>query len=256
MSDPNDPKQSSDRTTPDEPRTDEPRTDEPTTDEPSPFAAAPAKYEAAGLIPRPTGVTVTGVLCLLGGIMGALVGLLTLLQLIFGRQLASVMVPSGPAGEAQRQMNSALQGVMDKYLIPNLGVAGGGLILSACLIVGGIALFRAKQWTPTWLRRTFLVMIVFELIRQSVFALVQMETYPVMQDGFAKMAEANQGSSGSAEMMKSIQQASMIIGFVFWGGWTLVKILILTWGFRYLGRQHVRDYLAQATAVEADVAKS
>ena len=209
----------------------------------NPYASSPMQSSAldddAYTNLRPGGVTVTGVLCILGGIMGTLASLLGILQLVVGSQFANAMTPGGAAGGAQQKMMAEMQAVNDKFLIFNGIITVGALVFGCLLLIGGIAIFQKKPWVLTWLRRTFFGLAIFEVFRQILYVFVQLEMMPIMQKFFGQMG---QGAPGQQAMMSSMQNVMMMIGLAFAIGWALVKIGLFAWGYRYLGKPHVVAY--------------
>ena len=200
---------------------------------------------------RPTGVTVTGVLCVLAGILGVLSGLVIFAQLAFGNPFASSMTPTGSAGGPQREMTSAIETLTSRFIIPHIGVSVGTLVLASCLLVGGIAVFQRRSWAPTWLRRVFVALIVFEIARQVFYVILQIEKYPIMEQYFNQLGSAP-NSPGGNTMMKSMLKVSTIVGVVFGLGWALIKVGLGAWGHRYFGKPHVVEYFtASKNATEA-----
>ena len=196
---------------------------------------------------RPIGVTVTGVLCSLAGGLGVLMAVLIVLQLLFASQINNAFTPPGKAGQAQRQFQAELQAVTDKYMPGHLTVGVVNMGISICLLVGGIACLRSCDWAPLWLRRVFLALIVFELIRTIFYIVVQIDMAPALEQGLERMAKADPNAPAAA--MQSIQKISTIIGYVFWAVWIIGKLIVIIWGRVYMGKEHVVDYFRRANSV-------
>ncbi len=195
---------------------------------------------------RPTGVTVVGVLCILGGIMGALAGLVQLGQQFF-QNLATSFLPAGEAGDAQREWFAEMQEVNSKFLIPNLTLGVIAIALGACLVIGGVGVLQPKKWSRTWLRRTFLAAIVFEVLRMILYAVWQFSLFPIMQRQFEVMAPGAQPGNPAvnSETFQTMQLAMMLIGLVFAFLWFLTKLVAYFWGRRYLNRDPAKAYCAK-----------
>ena len=214
----------------------------------NPYTATPPVQPSSNDVSlRPTGVTVVAVLCLLGGGMGVLSGIMQLLQPLF-QGMATAFVPTGQAGDAQREWFAEIQAVNARYMIPNLSVSALALIVSCCLVVGGIALLRPTRWSSTWIRRTLLAAIAVASVQLVLFFIVQAALQPIMARQFEVMAGPNGNPLGESETMKSIQLATMAFTYAFAIFWFLVKIVAYIWGRRYLNRDHVKAYLSEASA--------
>lgn len=218
----------------------------------NPYAASPSHpgsiEEEVYTDLRPTGVTVTGVLCLLGGILGVLMGIGVVIQLLIGNQFATAMTPPGASGNVQRQMMSEMQAVSDRFMVATTCSSIGVFLFGCCLLIGGVALFKKRVWVPTWLQCTFFALVVFELARQVLLVFVQLEMMPIMDRFMSQMAKTN-GPPGQQAMMGTIQKASMIIGLAFSIGWAVCKIGLLIWGYRYLGKSEVRAYFSANNSI-------
>ncbi|QDT12448.1 hypothetical protein [Planctomycetes bacterium K23_9] len=192
---------------------------------------------------KPTGVTVAGVISLLAGMSGILIGVMVIVQVLFGQQISDALMPAGAQAQAQRDMNAAMAAINAKYIIPHVLSSLGGLAISTCLIIGGIGCLASKSWTPRWMGKTLLALLVYEVLRTIFYVALQFETIPLVQLHMDNIADANSGNGGPpAAMVQSIQKISMIIGFAFWATWFVVKCGIAIWGRRYFGRDYVRDY--------------
>lgn len=211
----------------------------------NPYASAEATQPhtvAADL--RPTGVTVIGVMSVIGGGFAILGSAMFALQLAFGAMFAGAMTPPGKAGEVQADYMAQIQAVSDRFMIPNVAVTLTNCVIGVFLIVGAIKLLRRQPGAATFVRRVLLAVIVFELVRLIPTLMMQMQIYPLTQ-AFMEKTVNTQGNNGAPPMMmKSIQQISMIIGIVFMFGWLTVKLGLVIWSRVYLKRQNVIDYFA------------
>jgi len=99
----------------------------------NPYAAqSQPPIHATAVALRPTGVTVISVLCIVGGIMGFLAGLMQMGQQ-FAQSFATSFLPPGEAGDAHREWYAQMQTINDRYLIPNLGAGVAVMALGVCL---------------------------------------------------------------------------------------------------------------------------
>ncbi len=216
-----------------------------------PTSAHPTSAHTIGppLGVKPTGVIVIGVISLLAGVPGLFSSVLTIVQLVFGEQISGMFVPSGPEGAAQRSMNAAIAAINVKYMIPHAISSLGSFTIAACLTIGGIGCLAKKPWTPSWMRKTLLAVVVLEVFRMFFFAVLQFETMPIMQAHMEKVfLSTSKGGGPSPEMMQRMQHMGMIIMYLFWGLWFFVKCGLAFWGRFYLKRPHVIAYFASQSS--------
>ena len=216
----------------------------------NPYSSRSLTAEAPSTITlRPTGVTVVAVLSILGGILGALSGLMQLVQHL-AQNLATAFLPAGQAGDAQRQWFAEIQEVNSRFLIPNLAVGAMTIVLGLCLLIGGIGLLQPKSWSRTFLRKTFLAAIAFEVVRMIYYVVLQIALFPVMQRQFEAMgSDAGPGNPlANSETFQTMQTTFMVIGFAFALLWFLIKLAAYFWGRSYLNRDHVKAYCNQSLA--------
>jgi hypothetical protein len=177
----------------------------------NPYTDRPLEpLDASTVILRPTGVTVVGVLCIVGGGMGLLSGLMQLLQPLF-QGIATAFVPTGQAGDPQREWFAEIEAVNAKYMILNLSFSVVAIAVSACLVIGGISLLKPTKWSGTWIRRTLLGAIAIANVQLILFFAVQAELQPVMARQFDVMAQGNQGANpvGTSDTFKTMQTVIM-----------------------------------------------
>ena len=125
---------------------------------------------------RPTGMTVISVLCILGGIVGVLVGIGGIAQIFLAEafaNLASAGTAPGGMADAQREMQQQMQAVANQFFIPNLLALTAKITIAVFLLVGGIGLIRNKFSAVKLLRRTLLAAIGLEFIYMILQGFVQ-----------------------------------------------------------------------------------
>lgn len=214
----------------------------------NPYVAAPPQPAPGIEIPlRPTGVTIVATLCILGGTLGVLSGLMQVGQQIF-QDFATAFVPAGEAGDAQRKWLAEVYAVNTKYFIPNTIIAVAGTAVSVCLVVGGFGLLKPTTWSRNWLRRTLLAAIVVAVLQQIVYWLWQIDLYPIMMRQFEAMGpQGKEDSFASSESMKQMQFMFIVLGYVVMVGWFLIKLAAYIWGRVYLSRDTVKSYCDQSS---------
>ena len=204
---------------------------------------------------RPTGMTVISVLCILGGIVGVLVGLGGIAQIFLAEtfaNLASAGTAPGGMADAQREMQQQMQAVANQFFIPNLLALIAKLTIASFLLVGGIGLIRNKFSAVKLLRRTLLAAIGLEFIYMILQGFVQWNMWPILQDFMTNVsASANGKDSGApgGEVMSQMMAFGMVLGVAFVVVWALIKVAIMIWSRIYLGRPAIAEYLAQHSSV-------
>ena len=201
---------------------------------------------------RPTGITVVSVLCIIGGIFS----IMSALMQAFG-QLISAQFSGAFAGDQQQaEWWGEFEALNAKYVLPNLGFAIVVAGLGICLLVGGIALLKPQAWSRRWLRRTLLAAIVVEILHQMLYAVMQIDMYPVMQKQFETMAPAGGGNQQPPpEMLQTFHTVAIVIGFVFAALWFLTKLTLFIWGRVYLNRDTAKAYCATKSDYSSNLPK-
>lgn len=194
---------------------------------------------------RPSGVTAVGVLCIVGGIVGTLSGLFSLLNLFFAASMSGAFMVPGPQQAAQEQFNAQLLAIGNRYFVPNLLASSGTLLIGSCLLLGGIGVFRAPPWGRTWIRRTLLAAILLECLKAVLYTVTQLEMVPVMEKYMQRLMTA-QGANAAPMAMGTMMKVMSWVGIGMWLLWTLVKVGLYIAGRRYLRRTSVIDYFSVA----------
>ncbi len=204
---------------------------------------------------RPIGMTVISVLCILGGIIGLLVGLGGIAQIFLAETFANLAnAGSAPGGmaDAQREMQQQMQAVANRFFIPNLLALTAKIAIAACLLLGGIGLIRNKFSAVQLLRRTLIAAIALEIVYMILQGFVQWNMMPIMQNFMSNVTTGangkDSGVSGS-EVMSQMMAVGMLIGIAFAVIWALIKIGIMVWSRMYLGRPVIAEYLASHSNV-------
>ena len=210
-----------------------------------PYAVQPPRVYATGDVSvRPTGVTVIAVVCLLAGIVGLLSGIFGLIGLFFGEYVANAFPQPAEAQKLQQQMQAEINAVTQKFFWLTLPLMLIGLLISTCLVAGGIGLLATKPWARVLLRRVLLGAIVIECIKSVTYVFTQLEMGPIMHEYMGKIAGNSGGAGGEA--MGQMMQAITYVGIGFMVIWTLAKLAMMAWGSRYLNRPATKEYFQNA----------
>ncbi len=210
------------------------------TQEPSPYAAAPVQKPLAA-DQRPSGLTAVGVLCMVGGMVGLFSGLFTLLNVFFGAALGAAFIAPGEAGDAQREMQASIQAVGERYFIGNLITSVGTTILGACLLTGGIGVFRTPAWGRTLIRRALILAILLECMKVAIYVMSQVEMMPIMEEYMQKLM-TKPGGAAPPPAVGSMMKVFTFIGLGIWLVWAMLKLGLYVWGRVYLKKPTVLSY--------------
>ncbi|TWT82199.1 hypothetical protein CA13_36600 [Planctomycetes bacterium CA13] len=187
---------------------------------------------------RPLGVTVVGVLSILGGALGFMSSFSVIIQTVAAPFISDLFSQGGPFQGSQAAMQKEMFDVVSRYAIPNCLIAVAGMVLTAMMVTGGGGLFMRKPWSRQLLRRTFLFMIIWEFVRLILNGFMQVEIIPINQAYFQSTA----AGPGGGEAMAQFASIMTYVGLVFYVVWVLVKLGLLTWGRKYLAKPHLDGY--------------
>jgi hypothetical protein len=92
--------------------------------------------------------------------------------------------------------------------------------------------------------------IAFELVRSVPHVMMQLENIPLMEDYMPRIMEASapQGAGGEqvASMMTMFMRLSMIIGWVIFVGWLMLKLAFYAVTCYYLALPKIKSLYAKA----------
>ena len=191
---------------------------------------------------RSSGLTAIGVFCIVGGILGLLVGLIGIISLIFGAAMASAFVPTGPQQQVQQEMNSKIQEVTSAFMIPNVLIILGTISVCSCLLVGGIGVFGQRPRGRILLLKALLIAMILECLRVTLHVLTQLEMLPIMEEYMPKMMDQAGNNGPSGPLMGSMMRVMTLAGLGLSVLWGLVKLGLYAWGRSYLKKPPVIDF--------------
>ncbi len=214
---------------------------------PNTFPNASLGAEQMSIRTRPAGVSATGVLSIIAGVMGGMSSLSMIASLLFSNAFAQIGatqaqgMPSEQA-KAMEEMNAATQAIASKYMLVNGGITVLTCFISLALLIGGIGLLKSRPRARKFLCGTFIAAIINELLSSVIYVMSQTEMAPVMGKYMGSMSGSggNQMASGGAEAMGRMM---IFFGLAVWGIWAITKIILYVVGSRYLNRSHVIEYL-------------
>ena len=204
-----------------------------------------------------------GGLGLLGSIFGA-VSLFAGPRLQSSFQKISFGIPNGPQGklppnfEEMQELQEKLQGeileIQRPWMTINLSLMIVNLVLSGCLLYGGIQGLQLAPSARTWLMGAFAAAILFELVRLVPTIGIQIATTEVTQQYMAEVLEMSMAQQPQnmppqqREMMKGVvatgMRLGMVLGLMFAAVTLLVKLAFYIAGILYLRRPHIRALFA------------
>ncbi|MGV3483230.1 MAG: hypothetical protein ACO1RT_02295 [Planctomycetaceae bacterium] len=190
---------------------------------------------------RPSGLTATGVLCIVGGVVGILSGLLTLLNALLSDVMASAFSMPGPDQAAQQQFYDQLQAVADRYFIATLVTSSATFLIGLGLLAGGVGIFSSPPWGRILIRRVLVAAMVIEIVKAIVYSLSQFDMMPIMESHMQQMADK---AGGGAMPMGEMMRVMTWIGISIWLVWAMLKFGLYLAGRHYLKRPHVIAYFA------------
>ncbi len=201
---------------------------------------------------RPAGVTATGVLSIIAGLMGGFSGLSMIVSLLFSSAFAQLGAAQakGMSSEqvtAMEEMNAATQAIASKYMLFNGGMTVLTCFISLALLIGGIGLLRSRPSAGRLLRRTFVAAIVNELLSGVLYVMTQLEMAPVMAKYMSSMGGSG-GNSGAGEGVETVARLMIYFGLALWLAWAVTKIVLFAIGRRYLNRSTVVEYLENSAS--------
>ena len=216
-----------------------------------PTAGLPAKPPEGRIKAVCIGVVVLGGLGLASALMGA-VGLWA------GQQMQSAFsMPNQPGvpkkvQDLQRDMQREMQAVQNRFWTVNVVLLLGHVTVAAGLLAGGIQSLRRKPFGRKILIAACLAAIVFELIRGTVQAFIQVQVMSVMSRFFQAMMDVSMSQAAdAAEWVAWGARVGLVIGVVAMIVWILAKVVFYGVAVWYLRKPAVRQYLDAAEATAA-----
>ena len=190
----------------------------------------------------------------LGG-LGLASALMGAVGLWAGQQMqAAFSMPNQPGvpkrlQDLQRDMQREMQAVQNRFLIANLVLLTGHVIVASGLLAGGIQALRRRPSGRQTLVVACLAAIVFELIRGTVQSYIQVQAMSVMTRFFQAMMDVSmEEAANAAEWVAWGARVGMVIGVLAMIFWILAKVVFYSFTVWYLRKPAVRQYLDTAEA--------
>jgi len=210
-------------------------------------AAPPGAGSAAKLAGRIKALCI--VLIILGG-LGLANALMGTVGLLVGQQIQAAFPLGNQPGvppriqKLQQDMQRGLQAVQDRFLVANAVFVAAHALLAGSLLAGGIQSLRRRTPGRKILTAACLSAIVFELIRGTVQAFMQVQVMSVTTHFFQEMMEISMNEAAdAAEWVAWGARVGIVVGVVIAGGWILAKVVFYGFAVWYLRQPAVCEYL-------------
>ena len=194
---------------------------------------------------RPPWLTAIAITAIVGGVLGLMSGGTKVLNLAFGAQMQAMFsgfgAPNDEFRQAQEEMNAALLGEVDRFLIPNTILAITQLTLSIVLIYAGARTLQLHRLGRLLLVTAFGLLLIYEVAQLITFTLMQMGMMPIMELHMSRVMRSAPGpqNQGIEQFSMGIARFSMIAGIIIAAGWSLIKMVFYGLAFRYLRRADI-----------------
>lgn len=203
---------------------------------------SPIRYDSAQAgKPRststaPTGLMVLAIFCIILGVLGLMQSTCGSVFFIFQEQINQLQA-QGPDAEMQKELAALQAG----YQIPNIILTVLNFVVGALLMIGGIGCLRRSAKARGLMRNALLFASIFVLVRAAFGMFMQFSMFGPMQAIFD-----NQMTGPQAEVAANAAGIAFIVTAVIAAIWALVLIAFYMWGWFYLNKKTVKDYLGTA----------
>jgi hypothetical protein len=206
--------------------------------------AAPPGY-------RPGALTAVCIIAIVLGCMGILAALSSFAASLGANQIQQWQAQMGTAGNSadvrdlQAEMNAKSLAIVNRFRLVNVAMSVFQFALAAMLLAGGIKALGMKEPGRKLLRAACGVAILYELSHAVPHTLMQLENMALMEDYLPRVMEAS-APSGQARQMgefaRMMTRFSLIMGWVIFFGWLILKLVFFGVAFAYLGRAKTRSF--------------
>jgi len=200
---------------------------------------------------RPGGLTAVCVIAIVLGSLGVLGALRTLASVAVQPAMQeSLAIPqqqgvNEQAFKAAEKMQQKANELGNRYRAMNGGMALANLIVSGCLLAGGIAVLKLSEKGRVLLLAVLAVALVFDLIYLGVYIVQQSQAATVLAESMPELmrtsAPANQpGARQAAEMGATIAKGVVYLMIAIQVVFGLAKLVYYGLGARYLCMPPIR----------------
>jgi hypothetical protein len=139
----------------------------------------------------------------------------------------------------QAEMNAKTMAIVNRFRLVNVTVALFQMGLAVALVAGGMRALAMKEAGRRLLWWACGLAILFELARAVPYVFMQLENMALMEDYFPRIMEESAPGAQGAQMAafgKMLARFSMIMGWVIFFGWLILKLVFFGVGYYYLGQ--------------------
>jgi hypothetical protein len=208
---------------------------------------------------RPGGLTAICVIAIVLGSLGVLGALRTLASVAMQPAMEKSLAVQRQQGaneqafKAAEQMQQKANELGKRYRGINGGMALVNLIVSACLLVGGIAVLKMSEKGRMLLLAVLAVAIVFDVVHLCVYIVQQLQMATVLAESMPEMMKASapkgqQGAQQAAEMGATVAKGVMYLVIAVQVAFGLAKLIFYGVGARYLCKPRIRTLCGPSEA--------
>lgn len=184
----------------------------------------------------PTGLMILAIVCIVFGTLGLLQATCGSVFFLFQDQFNELQA-QGPDADMQKEIAAMQAG----YQIPNLILTVVNFIVAPLLIIGGIGCLRRSGNLRGLFRNALLLAAAYVFVRAAFGIFMQASLMGPMQETVSKQMNGAQAEA-AAGMIMAIFIGSAVAGVL----WALATVIFYLWGWSYLDKKHVKDYLGNA----------
>jgi predicted small integral membrane protein len=181
----------------------------------------------------PTGLMILAILCIVFGTLGLLQATCGSVFFVFQDQFNELQA-QGPDADLQKEIAAIQAG----YQIPNIVLTVLNFIVAPLLIIGGIGCLRRSGRSRGLFRNALLLAAGYVLVRTVFGVFMQVNIMGPMQAAIEKQVGGAQAEA-TGTMIMAIFIGSAVAGVL----WALATIVFYLWGWSYLDKKHVKEYL-------------
>lgn len=189
------------------------------------------------------------VLIILGG-LGLANALISAVGLLVGQQIQGAFAMGNQPGvpqrvqDLQRDLQRGIQDVQDRFLVANSVVVSLHVLVAGALLTGAIQSLRRRTPGRRILIAACLSASVFELIRGTVQAFIQIQVMSITTHFFQEMMEISMNEAAEmAEWVAWGARVGIVFGVLLAAGWILAKVVFYGFAVWYLRKPAVCEYL-------------
>ena len=186
----------------------------------------------------PKALKVLCITCIVLGSFGLLSSLAGTATLFFQADVLEFQQTMGTPD--QQAMQSRINEIQKDFVILNLVLTFGSLLISIVLLAGGIAVLRKKKWGPKFFSATLAMAALFVFVRTAVMSFIQ---WQISGEVYKIMTGSIQGTP-NVGTMESVIQMSMVVGLLVGVAWMVGLAGFYLWGWNFLKKDRCQAFFA------------